>query len=364
MLKKYLHKLIVILCFCMLLPGCKSKQVDDKWQGLECEISAEHVNSSIPLLELNHITLFKNYMIIKLYDNGKMFSLFKIHDDSIKYVDSFLHRGNGPMELNNAYLHYIHEENALVAIGYNSFGKNIVIPVDDITNIFDVGTWRTYTNGITYNAFDVIPMDSISYIARMDNNDNVLMSSFSSADCQLIELLNYPDDIKVDGFEKGTRAYGGWTIKRPNHKDFVYSSWIGNYVNIFSVDDHVVTKEIELFSELPKYSASGDGKVIRDPSCKFGLPVNVTESYIYLGDPKVLYNDSYSDSKAKNGYPSGYVTEIYVSDWAGNPRVKYLLDEPVVFFVIDEKDEYLYGYVYDEDNEISEKIVRFKLPEK
>lgn len=77
--------------------------------------------------------------------------------------------------------------------------------------------------------------------------------------------------------------------------------------------------------------------------------------------PKIDYSDREKSIK-RNGYSPGYVKEVYLCDWNGNPVHKYLLDRPVCYIQPDTDDEWLYAF-YLHPESFEPEMVRFKLPD-
>ncbi len=352
--------------------GCHKNEVKKttaRWDGLEHQLTAEPIASDSVILEFSEITSIGDYLIIGASHADKIFSLYKLQGDSVKYQGSFLNKGRGPAEVMAANLYYLPEYNSVVMVGYNFFGRNIVVPVDKIENLLDVNTWKIYDNDITYGHQNIRPIDTSSFILHKFSGqdateDDCMFATFAVGDTTLTTIAGivYPkDNVNVEFRERADMYAATQIVKRPGYPQFVNSIQDNHYVKVFTLNEsRQVASQFDLFNELPEYTADVNGNAVRGKSNKSGLHSDVSKNYIYLSDPK-LTNETRSRAREINGYPPGYCKEIYVSDWEGKPVVKYVADVPICYFAVDDNEEYAYVCTYDQET-LEEKLVRFRLP--
>ncbi len=99
-------------------------------------------------------------------------------------------------------------------------------------------------------------------------------------------------------------------------------------------------------SVYPKYTTKDGLNRSYQNDCLRGMQVRVTNRYIYIqlmpltkGDvrKRVLYKE----------YPNYCNDELLVFNWDGVLVKKYILDIPIYSYVVDLKDQYLYGISVD-----------------
>lgn len=355
---RYCLPLLSVFC----LANCdKTVQQEERWAGKEFALMAETIRSDRELLNDSPIVIFKNHLVLKSHESDKFFSLFELNGDNIKYINNFLSTGRGPYEVAAAYGHYMQEENMFCMVGYNLYGKNMFVPLDDPNNLFDLGSWRVSENNLTQAAIGLIPISS-SFMLVMRAGENNRMFAVMDVDNNTIEDIDVvvPDDIDAPLWEKLASIYQGRMRKRPGHSQFAYSSQQGHIVKVFELTDKQVRNQFDIFDELPKYYYDGN-RIRREDKNKRGFSLEVTEKFIYIGDRKLTDAVTADEARRINGYPSGYIKTIYVSDWEGNPVIKYELDRAVAYCSIDQNDEYLYAFAYNAETLVPD-LVRFKLP--
>lgn len=348
-----------------LFDGCAESRdsAADRWKGKEHRLVAEALYSDREILSFGRIVQTDEHFILKQPEEGGEFSVFHLVGDSLIFDGAFLLFGRGPLEVNAGRVYYIPEENSVVVVGYNFYGKTIVIPLDSVSNLFSHDTWREYNNTQLQSATGIIPIDTASYILHIVDEKKMFALFAGQPPAMTVLDVEYPDDVAVEAWEKTAYAYGGSISVRSGHNQFAYSSDNGHYVAVYTYNRNgQIAKEVVIFDILPEYTVTG-GKVRKEDACLDGLSLSVSKNYIYLNDKNLTLGDLRSETAmAKNGYPAGYTKTIYVSDWEGNAVVKYELDRAVAYCSIDKNDEYLYAFSLNEET-LEPDLVRFKLPE-
>lgn len=75
----------------------------------------------------------------------------------------------------------------------------------------------------------------------------------------------------------------------------------------------------------------------------------VTDRCIYLSARHVSVKDAFSDHPSE-GLPYIFTKEIVAFRWDGTPFRKYILDEPVRGFFVDEEKSLVYGFGANDQN--------------
>lgn len=362
-MKSCIYSIILLFVIAVIDSCSNNPNMDNRWAGLERPLFADKLYSDKEILDAWPIVQTQEHFIFWQPENEREFSVFHLKDDSLLYDGAFLTIGRGPFELNEGKVHYVPENNSVVVVGLNFYGKTFVIPLDTLSNLFSHDRWREYNTKHTQYSLGPTPIDTVTYLVHLID-DRKLFSILDMRTQAMTKLeIEYPDDVVVPAEEKAMVAYGGQAAKRPWHNQFVYSSGTGHYVVIYKYDENNhVNEEKIVFNELPKYSVVNN-KARRSDENLDGLVIAVSENYIYLSDTNLTLGDYRSAGEMnKNGYPGGYSKTIYVCNWNGEPVTKYELDRAAVYCSVDKNDEYLYAFSFDEKTYESD-IVRFKLPE-
>ena len=175
-------KLTVILIGMCVLCGCEGRKNwgEEKWQGLEYPLTATSVNVDRIIFTESDLIFIDDYVIFENWDKDKYYSVFRISQDSLKFIGSFLTKGNGPFEVNASSVHFLNRDSVLMIVAYNPRGKSFVIPVNNLKNVFDFSAWSVvdypYVESFAYN---LLPVTDSTY----------LMQGFGDSD-DLFTLLN------------------------------------------------------------------------------------------------------------------------------------------------------------------------------
>lgn len=97
----------------------------------------------------------------------------------------------------------------------------------------------------------------------------------------------------------------------------------------------------------PEYEMTGDGRSVLAGNAKEGyLDISLTDNYIYA-----LYS-------GKTDHLDITSNQIFQFDWNGKPIRKFIVDHNLIAFVVDEKDEKIYGIDFSDN-----PLIEFELPE-
>ena len=101
-------KLTVILIGMCVLCGCEGRKNwgEEKWQGLEYPLTATSVNVDRIIFTESDLIFIDDYVIFENWNKDKYYSVFRISQDSLKFIGSFLTKGNGPFEVNASSIHF------------------------------------------------------------------------------------------------------------------------------------------------------------------------------------------------------------------------------------------------------------------
>lgn len=358
-------KLTVILIGMCVLCGCEGRKnwSEEKWQGLEYPLTATSVNVDRIIFTESDLIFIDDYVIFENWDKDKYYSVFRISQDSLKFTGSFLTKGNGPFEVNASSIHFLNRDSVLMIVAYNPRGKSFVIPVNNLKNVFDFSAWSVvdypYVESFAYN---LLPVTDSTYLMQGFGDSDDLFTLLNTGSEQVSSLgVRYPDSGNEVTCYNKSQIYSGDLRKRPSARQFVYSCSNSKFVEIFTLGDSTVSNRIRLFDRLPICTQRTDGTYKIVDHHESGYQLSVTDAFIYCADPKIDYSDRERSIK-RNGYSPGYVKEVYLCDWNGNPVHKYLLDRPVCYIQPDTDDEWLYAFYLNPES-FEPEMVKFKLPD-
>ena len=353
--------LFYTLGFMLAGMSCTRSSKDlSQWDNLaEKQLVVQQIPADVPIPVASRtmILIEDKYLIVDIAENDKFCSLYRLTNDSLFFVGYFLNRGRGPNELMEEDIFYLPENNTLVAVGYNPMGKLISIPLNEINNVFEPQTWRisSYPH-LGSSANGGIPIDSDTYIGKKRTEDDQMFAIYHINDSTYTDVgIVYPDGDKTVSAKKVSH-YGSRIYRRPGYDNqFVFSSMEGNYVTTFSLENNKARDQNDIFTRYPEYIRGS-----LDKTGPRGLLTVAATNYLYFGDQKVNRMTMF-DAMNENGYMAGYVKEIYVSDWEGNPVDRYLLDRPFKPKTVDRNEQYLYGFSYVEES-LDVMVARIKIP--
>ena len=217
-------KLTVILIGMCVLCGCEGRKNwgEEKWQGLEYPLTATSVNVDRIIFTESDLIFIDDYVIFENWDKDKYYSVFRISQDSLKFIGSFLTKGNGPFEVNASSIHFLNRDSVLMIVAYNPRGKSFVIPVNNLKNVFDFSAWSVvdypYVESFAYN---LLPVTDSTYLMQGFGDSDDLFTLLNTGSERVSSLgVRYPDSGNEVTCYNKSQIYSGDLRKRPSARQF------------------------------------------------------------------------------------------------------------------------------------------------
>lgn len=289
--------------------------------------------------EPSEMLLYKDNLIMKMYskNNEKLITLFSLKNNKeTKYV---INRGAGP----------------------NEFLDCIICMMGDNLWLYDIGKQRL--GKIQYDSLLVESYSSIEYY-KMKNrlyryvmlNDSICIGSNNFHSDKKLTYINiktgeekhqgeyaYLDkNIPLAGLIDASSCYIGIN---PKNKNIVLSYRYTDMVEIYDSEGnlkHALFGPEGFDLDFRPYEHG----MLKTPNTRKAFVTSyTTEKAIYI---------LYSGRKREEGWAHG--SEIYVYSWDGKPLRKYLLEERIYTFAVDEKNQHFYIFSLETDKLVKAKM--------
>jgi hypothetical protein len=296
-----------------------------------------------------------------------MLSKYKIIGDSIKLVDNFISKGNGPYELGSLILYsaspdgndfYYNDPNQRKFIHYNGLNDSISIhkfmrdgePVSLIR--FAVGHPRGALFTCTSRTDRVAP--GIVGLVSAKDSTFIALKGVGTEDMNNIPIGN-----------QFHFAPNSQVFVQPGSSKCLFVSNTGLYAEVFEITGNQATNKKILVNNVPSYTLDDHGRyATASDDLKCGFKVSVTSDRIYLAPLRQTYAE-WTTNKIKNdpkfsGIAQGYnfVDEVWEYDWKGNIITKYRLYPGVSSFQVT-NNGVLWGTSEDENYDTT--LMRYQL---
>ena len=360
-----MRKFLCVLIFAGLLIGCQSGKQTAQWKGKDVTLSAEILQTDLQKIGMVAPEVaYDSTLIIKHIHCQNSYSIWKIKDDSLFYVDEFISRGEGPYEIIIPYIYADYARDRIAVFGwYNGENKVFYIHLSHPEEIADKTLWNIFHWRQKKPVSQLCPVDSTACVAMSMSSEDNMFYRFDISRDTLIPLY-YPYPKTTDNKANKhliSKIFSGTLLKHPDKSRFVYSMnpW-GRYSFIFDVDSSGVKNVIPLCDDIPEYGVARDGlNISYGKNSLRSYTVRVAKRHIYL-----MYNDftvdDFSEDRLIDGLPMNYYNKILVYNWDGLPVKRLNLDMPILSFCVDRDENYLYA-ITDRIIEDNESVVRFKL---
>ena len=134
---------------------------------------------------------------------------------------------------------------------------------------------------------------------------------------------------------------------------------MGQYVEIFRIEQNQIVPVSKLFDLYPQYEVANDGLNVRYSRDNMrGLDICVTSEFIYVMPDRGTMEEYVRNIQNSDSY--NYTDEIFVYDWNGVLRKRFKLDYDILTLLVDKDNHFLYGQSIDKETS-DEYIVRFEL---
>lgn len=303
----------------------------------------------------NFCEMIGGYLIMQSNYNSPIFFIYELKGNKLIEKGRFLSRGDGPFEMLQPHSFYDVKTNKFYLYDYIGIFKSMyMIDMEKITNLFDVSSWKKISLPDTkafYMGGSMIKMNDSTLLALGSRFNSTNLFSTIALNVEACHELDFPHPTNDATFNMPSAVKQGvymdaTIVKHPSENQFVYACGSGKYASIISIVDTVLNEKRNFLSVYPKYTTKDGLNRSYQNDCLRGMQVRVTNRYIYIqlmpltkGDVRkhVLYKE----------YPNYCNDELLVFNWDGVLVKKYVLDIPIYSYVVDLKDQYLYGISID-----------------
>lgn len=324
---------IVLMISVLILNACGSNRTYEKKFKSTKELAAEFIEID-QLLQFRNIGVTDNYVVIQ---NGspKIGDIFYVYSyPEFEFLYSFGKYGRA----NNEYL--------MPSLIKNVQGDNIMFR--------DHGTQKiskfklSNTGAELLKEFSLPVIDYKFYWEINEVNDSLLFMKHQSHNAGQRELWNSNTIVVVDSltntfpqikkeFGKEYNTIYDDQVISVNDNRFACAYFMIDAIEIGSIENNKLMINRYLGSkDIPEFYKYGHGETSNfniDNNIIYYEGIFAAENTIYA-----LYSNKRLDDTEKNH--SG-VIETY--DWNGNPKIRYILDNELACFFVDEKEKRIYG---------------------
>lgn len=336
------------------------KQAD---QPVYTVVNGENLKNDSILWGVKIDFITDNRLIIQELSNELLYGVYCIEDDKLIREGGFLTKGGGPFEVVHPDLWGNEGDSVFYISNHTGMIKEIyTIRTKDIYHKekWNVTQFPDSQGGLFYPSIAVMN-DSICVVSGSKLSSVNMLSCVNLQTGEISELdfpfpgFSLPSGLKVVEHMIYCDAQ---LLKHPTRNKLLYACRLGRYAKIIELENRRISRQIPLFSVLPKYDVVNNNRKIRD-DCFGGIIAKVTCNRIYCLVPPYTRKEEKEHSSYK-GMPSYFADEVVVFDWNGNMVQAYRLDQPVCNFGIDEARNVLYGTTLDGEDFV---VRRFLLKE-
>ncbi|WP_321481204.1 BF3164 family lipoprotein [uncultured Bacteroides sp.] len=354
--------LFFILLFCISCSLKKGNSASDKIQNEKIDrdiapiyLKGEPLSCDSTLWGTSFTEMIGSYFIMQSNYNNPIFFVYELVDNKLIEKGRFLNRGDGPFEMLQPYSFYDLQSNQFYLYDFVGILKSMYrIDLRKMANLFDPTAWNKIPVPETsafYMGCSMIKMNDSTLLTLGSRFNSSNLFSTLNLNAVTFHELNFPYPLKDGTFNmesvvKQSVYMDATIVKHPTLNKFVYACGSGKYANIIAIEGETLKEEKTFLNVYPKYRTKDGANRSYENNCLRGMQVRVTSRYIYIqltpltkGDvrKRVLYKE----------YPNYCNDELLVFNWDGVLIKKYTLDVPIYSYVVDSKDQYLYGISVD-----------------
>ena len=308
------------------------------------------------------VAIVDSHLVVPTWKNEYLYDVYKMKGDSLLLNNRLISRGQGPYELTVSEEMYDVLSGRFVIYDCN-MGKGFLLEGDSVGKMMDYTLWKSlgkFHNEV-YISKMVIETDSTVVTAFMQDGFKTFLGRYNLNTGKHSILYGlWPDDgFEGSDYVKQTVYANGSLLKCPDKNLFLVSSQMGQYVEIFRIEQNQIVPVSKLFDLYPQYEVANDGLNVRYSRDNMrGLDICVTSEFIYVMPDRGTMEEYVRDIQNSDSY--NYTDEIFVYDWNGVLRKRFKLDYDILTLLVDKDNHFLYGQSIDKGTS-DEYIVRFEL---
>ena len=352
--------LIALLFLFSLFFSCCSKTDGEKLPIVQ--LKGTVLQSDSLLLGHKVVAIVDSHLVMPTWKNEYLYDIYKMKGDSLLLKDRLIQRGQGPYELTVSEEMYDVVSNRLVIYDCN-VGKGFLLKGDSIDKMIDYTCWRSLEkfHNEVYISKMVFETDSTMVTTFMQDGFESFLGRYNLNTGKHSILYGLWPDDGFDGsaYVKQKVYANGSLLKCPDKNLFLVSAQMGQYAEIFNIEQDRIVSITKLFDLYPQYEVADDGLNVRYARDNMrGLDISVTSDFIYVMPDKGTIEEYVQNIQNSDSY--NYTNDVFVYDWNGELRRRFKLDYDVLTLLVSEDNCFLYGKTIDGET-YEENIVRFEL---
>lgn len=352
--------LIILLFLFSLFFSCSSKTDEEKLPVVQ--LKGTVLQSDSLLLGHKIVAMVDSHLVVPTWKSDYLYDVYEMRGDSILLKDRLIQRGQGPYELTVSEEMYDVVSNRLVIYDCN-VGKGFLLEGDSIEEMMDYTRWKSLGkfHSEVYISKMVIETDSTVVTTFMQGGFESFLGRYNLNTGKHSILYGLWPDDGFDGsdYVKQKVYANGSLLKCPNKNLFLVSAQMGQYAEIFKIEQDSIVPISKLFDLYPQYGVDDDGLNVRYAKNNMrGLDISVTSDFIYVMPDKGTIEEYVQNIQNSDSY--NYTDDVFVYDWNGELRRRFKLDNGILTLFVGEGNCFLYGKTVDREK-YEEEIVRFEL---
>lgn len=348
--------LLAILTVCACGPTEKSTQgyEDYSWEGKEIYPQKSDVVKVDTLIDyiLQIQPCGDRFLVEYPYD----WAVFRRQGEVLRFERYLVRKGEGPEESLSS-MRYARMNDGRCFFGECIGSRKVFIAPSAGEGTYALlSSWKKLrcTGAEKYYFESLQPVDDEVVLGGVQGDcpSKFVASNLQTGVSVPLEGAPYPSlYAELSDFEKSF-ATEGFLLKQPGSHRYVYSAMVGLYAFVFDCDGQSICNVRVLYNRPAPFVSRGEQGSrprLTDGTSAYNVSPFVTDRCIYLSNRHVSVKEAFSDHPSDD-LPYFFTKEIVAFRWDGTPFRKYLLDEPVRGFFVDEEKSLLYGFGANDQN--------------
>lgn len=354
-----MNKLILLLAtlsVCACGPTEKSAQgyEDYSWEGKESYLQKSEVVKVDTVID--YILQIQPYGDRFLVEYPYDWAVFHRQGEALSFERYLIRKGEGPEESLSS-MRYARMDDGRCFFGECIGSRKVFIAPSAGEGAYaPLVSWKKqrFTGAEKYYFESLQPVDDEVVLGGVQGDcpSKFVVSNLHTGVSSPLEGAPYPPlYAELSDFEKSFAAEG-FLLKRPGSQRYFYGATVGLYAFVFDCDGQSIRNVRMLYNRPAPFVSRGEQGSrprLTDGTSAYNAPPFVTDRCIYLSARHVSVKDAFSDHPSE-GLPYIFTKEIVAFRWDGTPFRKYILDEPVRGFFVDEEKSLLYGFGANDQN--------------
>ncbi len=322
------------------------------WSDKEVHLKVDRVLKMDTIIDyLMSINREGDYYVVEYpYD----WALYKLDGDQLVFDRYLIKKGSGPYETSSSTRFSKLNDGRYFLSECIGSKKIFVSPTSDSDELSDITRWKSMSRedpSLPYFLESIQPINDEMVIGSTLGNSK---SKFATYDLKTKQYaaLDYIYPAVYDELSDAQKAFAmeGVLMKKPNENKYLFKPNIGLVMLLFECEGNKIGKAKYIFNQFAAFGkGEGDENArprLMDRKAPYGMTVSVADDYIYLKGKLVTVEEVFGPNSSSD---NAYADNVLSFDWNGKPHKKYILDEKINNFMVDDDDSVLYAIVEGED---------------